>query len=41
MKSILSILIVLTTSAFAAGKPNVPFIAIDDLRPELGCNGSQ
>jgi arylsulfatase A-like enzyme len=40
MKSILSILIVLTTSAIATGKPNILFIAIDDLRPELGCYGS-
>jgi len=39
MKKI-TILIALATTAFAAGKPNVLFIAIDDLRPELGCYGS-
>ncbi|PHS01106.1 MAG: iduronate-2-sulfatase [Blastopirellula sp.] len=29
------------TSLFAADRPNILFIAIDDLRPELGCYGSE
>ena len=32
--------LLLTAAAVAADKPNVLFIAIDDLRPELGCYGN-
>ncbi|QDT43741.1 Arylsulfatase [Gimesia alba] len=31
----------LTSQSFAANRPNVLFIAIDDLRPELACYGKQ
>ena len=34
-------LLVFACSSQAAEKPNVLFIAIDDLRPELGCYGSE
>lgn len=32
---------VLSVSAFSAERPNVLFIAVDDLRPELNCYGQQ
>ncbi|MFT5525570.1 MAG: iduronate 2-sulfatase [Pirellulaceae bacterium] len=34
-------LLAFASSIQAADKPNVLFIAIDDLRPELGCYGSE
>jgi iduronate 2-sulfatase len=34
------VLLLICTCSFAADKPNVLFIAVDDLRPELGCYGS-
>ena len=34
-------LLVATGNLLAADKPNVLFIAVDDLRPELGCYGSE
>lgn len=40
MKFIL-IALLIASSLHAAQKPNVLFIAIDDLRPELGCYGNQ
>ncbi len=43
MKVLLSLATVLLslTALHAANKPNVLFIAVDDLRPELGCYGNQ
>ena len=42
MRTILHALLLLFfgSSVYAADKPNILFIAIDDLRPELGCYGS-
>ena len=37
---IVSLLLLATSLTTAADRPNVLFIAIDDLRPELGCYGS-
>jgi len=40
MRSLLSLLVLgLTAATQAATRPNVLFIAVDDLRPELGCYG--
>ena len=41
MKKITShlVLLLVATAAFATDRPNVLFIAIDDLRPELECYG--
>jgi iduronate 2-sulfatase len=40
MRRILHLLLSLAPfSALAAERPNVLFIAVDDLRPELACNG--
>lgn len=39
--TLLTFLLIIASSAFAKqSKPNVLFIAIDDLRPELGCYGA-
>ena len=37
----LGCLLACVNGAIAADKPNILFIAIDDLRPELGCYGSE
>ena len=39
--SVLCLTLLGVASAFADSKPNVLFIAIDDLRPELGCYGAK
>jgi iduronate 2-sulfatase len=39
-QSFLAFFFILSGAISAAGKPNVLFIAVDDLRPELGCYGN-
>jgi len=39
MKTLLAFVILWSTSAYSGARPNVLFICIDDLRPELGCYG--
>lgn len=41
MKPILLLLLIVPVQAFAQQSPNVLFIAVDDLRPELKCYGKQ
>ena len=36
----LNLLVLLNASALSAAKPNVLLLAIDDLRPEIGCYGA-
>ena len=38
---LLAILLAWATAGQAGDKPNILFIAVDDLRPELGCYGSE
>ena len=38
---ILSLSLIGISAAFAADRPNILFIAVDDLRPELGCYGKR
>ena len=38
---LLLLLLVLPTQRLSADRPNVLFIAVDDLRPELACYGKQ
>ena len=40
IRLLLGVLFLTCATAFAAEKPNILFIAVDDLRPELGCYGS-
>ena len=40
MKKLLTLLLLLPLTLLAAEKPNVLFIAVDDMRPEMGCYGN-
>ncbi|MCL5245655.1 sulfatase [Cellulophaga sp. 20_2_10] len=42
MKKLIKVIcfILITTSCYSQKKPNILFISVDDLRPELGCYGS-
>ncbi|MEX2212637.1 MAG: sulfatase [Phycisphaeraceae bacterium] len=38
---IIVVIALVASSAFAADRPNILFIAVDDLRPEIGCYGAK
>ncbi len=41
MRSLAAALLLVASAAHAADKPNVLFIAVDDMRPDLGCYGAE